>query len=102
MLKLYSRLEDKALVLEVWGASTKHPDVQFEYTREQRLSEMCFQSRWTQDFKFILECASKMLWVGTAIELTNLAKAFYEECMKADNPDEVYISLYDCDEWVDN
>lgn len=102
MLKLYSRLEDKALVLEIWGASTKHPDVQFEYTNEQRFQEMCFQAGWTQDFKFILECASKMLWVGTAIELANMAKAFYEGCMFAEHPEENFSSLYEWDEWVNN
>ncbi len=100
--KLYSRVSDGALVLELWGASTKHPDCVFEYTREERRSETCFQARWTQDFKWLLSIAGKMLWVGTAIELTNMAKAFYEGCMLADHPDEVIVSLYDCDEWVDS
>lgn len=44
-IRLYSRISDHALILELWGASTKHPDCTFTYTKEMRLSEQCFQAR---------------------------------------------------------
>ncbi len=81
MLKLYSRTEDRALVLEIWGASTKHPDLTFTLTREERLQEMCFQHRWTQDVKFLFTVAGKMLWVSTAIEIADLARTMYKQCI---------------------
>lgn len=80
-IRFYSRLNDHSLNLELWGASTKHPDCVFTCTREERRQEMCFQARWTQDVKFILKVASDMLWIGTAIELTQMAQAMYCACM---------------------
>lgn len=93
-IRFYSTL-DRTLHIDLWGASTKHPDCTFEYTKEQRLQEMCFQARWTQDVKFVLEVASRMLWVGTSIELMMMAKALYEACTEND-PKEIY-KLY---EWA--
>ncbi len=90
MLKFYSRLEDKALVLETWGASTKHPDAQFVYTHEERLQEMCFQAPWTKDYKFLLECASKMLWAQHARDIATLASRFYEQCYN----DNEYLDMF--------
>ena len=38
MRKLYSRVKDHETVLELWGASTKHPDSVF-YFSDFKLSE---------------------------------------------------------------
>ncbi len=32
MYKLYSRLADRETVLELWGGSTKHPDITFTFS----------------------------------------------------------------------
>ena len=98
--RLYSRL-DRTLVLECWGASTKHPDVTFEYSPKEAAQEMCFQARWTQDYKWILGCAGRMLWVGSAVQIVQMAQAFYEGCMKADHPGEEVHSFYDWNEWME-
>lgn len=84
-IKLYSRISDHALILELWGSSTKHPDCVFTYTKEMRREEQCFQARWTQDYKFLLKCAGDMLWVQTASKLTQIAQAMYRQCIDADN-----------------
>lgn len=54
---LYSRLSDHETVLECWGASTKHPDCVFLFSKFI-LSE--FFEPEDQTFPWLLECASKM------------------------------------------
>lgn len=97
--KFYSRVSDHALVLELWGASTKHPDCVFTYTKEMRRQEQCFQARWTQDYKWILRCASDMLWVGTAVELSQLALAMYKQCMEVERKPEKETAFEYIDNW---
>lgn len=74
-MKLYSRLDDHEIVLELWGASTKHPDSVF-YFSDFQLSE------WTdaedQIFQWLLECASKLNWPYHAYRLACKAIEIYE------------------------
>lgn len=55
--KLYSRLEDHETVLEIWGGSTKHPDVTFHFSKFET-------APWFEDVDqivpWVLECASKL------------------------------------------
>lgn len=71
--------------LELWGGSSKHPDLVFALTKKERAQETCYQNRWTIVYKFLLKCASKMLWAQTAWKITELANAMYRQCMEADN-----------------
>ena len=86
-MKLYSRLNDHETVLELWGASTKHPDCVF-YFSDFKLSE------WTephvQIYQWLLECASKLNWPYHAYELaTNATKMFevYWDALRAGKVD---------------
>lgn len=79
MYKLYSRLSDRETVLECWGASTKHPDCVFLFSK-------FILSEWfepeDQIFPWLLECASKMNFPYHAYELSKWACERYEEMRK--------------------
>lgn len=75
MYKLYSRISDHETVLELWGASTKHPDSVFYFSDFQ-------PSGWfdkiDQVVPWIFECASKMNWPIHSYELAKWACMIYE------------------------
>jgi hypothetical protein len=54
---LYSNVETRGTILELWGGSTKHPDSRFHFSDFQK-SE--FVSDEHQLFQWVLECASKL------------------------------------------
>lgn len=72
---LYSRLEDKETVLELWGASTKHPDSVFYFSNFQ-LSD--WFEPWEQTFPWLLECASKLNFPVHAFFLSEWALDLYK------------------------
>lgn len=74
--KLYSRLKDHETVLELWGASTKHPDSIF-YFSDFHLSEW-FRPE-DQTMQWIFECASKMIFSYHAYALSKWACDAYED-----------------------
>ena len=76
MYKLYSRLSDKETILELWGASTKHPDSVFYFSNFD-LSE------WVQPeaqvISWIYECASELNLPFHSYQLAKWACDFFEE-----------------------
>lgn len=76
MYKLYSRIDDHETVLELWGASTKHPDSMFFFSDFQ-LSEW-FEPE-SQIVPWLFECASKMNFPYHSYTLAQWACARYEE-----------------------
>lgn len=75
MYKLYSDIETRETFLELWGASTKHPDSVFRFSNFQ-LSEW-FEPE-DQILPWLLECASKMNFPFHAWELAVWATGLYE------------------------
>lgn len=75
MFKLYSRLSDHETILELWGASTKHPDSIF-YFSDFKLSDW-FKPQ-VQIVPWIFECASKLNIPIHAYELAKWACGLYE------------------------
>lgn len=75
MTKLYSRLSDHETVLELWEASTKHPDSVF-YFSDFRKNEYLPDS--AQTFQWLLECASKLMWPFHAFCLADFAMELYD------------------------
>ena len=73
--KLYSRISDHETILELWGASTKHPDSLFRFS-DFTLSDWFPSHR--QLFQWILECASKLSFPIHARELTDFALVVWE------------------------
>lgn len=68
--KLYSRISDHETVLELWGASTKHPDSIFYFSK----FALCdWFPAYRQLFQWILECASKLSWPTHARDLCDFA-----------------------------
>ena len=76
MYKLYTRLSDGETILELWGASTKHPDSIF-YFSNFILSEW-FEPE-DQIIPWLLECASKLNFPYHAYSLANWACRLYRE-----------------------
>lgn len=75
MYKLYTRLADKELILELWGSSTKHPDSIFFFSNFKKCS---YIDEELQIFQWILECASKLTLPIHARELTDFAIMCYD------------------------
>ncbi len=76
---LYSRISDHETILELWGASTKHPDSMFRFSNF-KLCDWFPKDR--QIFQWILECASKLSWPIHARDLTDFAIIVYEATKK--------------------
>ena len=70
MIKLYSNLETHDTYLELWGASTKHPDSVFQFSNFKKTELLPDE---VQIFQWILECASKLTWPFHAKELAEFA-----------------------------
>lgn len=75
MYKLYSRISDHETVLELWGASTKHPDSVFFFSD----FELCpwIEPEW-QIVPWIFECASKLNLPIHAYELARWGCRLYD------------------------
>lgn len=69
MTKVYKR-DDGEIVLELWAASTKHPDSVF-YFSDFKKTEF-FDDEY-QIFQWLLECASKLTWPMHAKALAEYA-----------------------------
>lgn len=76
MKKLYSRISDHETILELWGASTKHPDSIFYFSDFKKVE---YFEPDTQIFQWLLECASKLVFPSHAYELTLFAIELYEQ-----------------------
>ena len=72
---LYSRLSDKETVFETWGASTKHPDARFYFSKFQKTE---FIPAEDQIVPWLLECASKMMFPRHAMWIAMWALELYE------------------------
>lgn len=75
MYKLYSRISDHETILELWGASTKHPDSVFFFSE---FEPSPWFDRIDQIVPWLLECASKMNWPIHSYELAKWACMIYE------------------------
>ena len=76
---LYSRISDHETILELWGASTKHPDSMFRFSNFKTCD---WFPKDRQIFQWILECASKLSWPIHARDLTDFALIVYEATKK--------------------
>ena len=69
MIKVYKTDKDDIL-LELWGASTKHPDSKFYFSNYNKSP---FIDEEHQIFQWLLECASKLIFPMHAKELAEFA-----------------------------
>lgn len=82
-VKLYRR-DDGEIVLELWAASTKHPDSTFRFSD---FSTVKYLPKPTQLYQWILECASKLTLPMHALDLANFASDVYDAIIEQDgNP----------------
>ena len=79
MTKLYSRVADHETVLELWEASTKHPDSVFYFSKFEKSP---YINEGIQVFQWMLECASKLTWPFHAHALANKAMEYYDLYME--------------------
>ena len=74
--RLYSRISDHETVLELWGASTKHPDCVF-YFSDFKLTEWIDPQ--DQIIPWVFECASKLMFPYNSYRLAKWACELYEK-----------------------
>lgn len=72
MIKVYDKDNDK--ILELWGASTKHPDSVFKFSDFKKSPSVDEEH---QVFQWLLECASKLTFPFHAKELAEYALKNY-------------------------
>ena len=70
---LYSDISSKETVLELWGASTKHPDTVFHYSD---FNKSLWADAQAQIIPWVLECASKLSFPYHSIELARWVLQF--------------------------
>lgn len=75
MTKLYSRLSDHETILELWEASTKHPDSIFYFSE---FNKNPFLDDKSQIFPWLLECASRLNWPFHTYCLASFAMELYD------------------------
>ena len=75
MIYLYSNVETKDTILELWGGSTKHPDCRFFFSKFEK---SLWADNHQQVFQWLLECASKLNFPFHAYQLMKFAEKYYE------------------------
>lgn len=77
-IAIYSNIETKETYIELWGASTKHPDVSYCFSKYQEKYNHC---SWLENvsliYQWILECASLLSIPYHSYELASLANEIY-------------------------
>jgi hypothetical protein len=71
--------EEYIYILELWGASTKHPDVVFHMSNFQMAPWVDKEDEKdveSQVYQWLLECASKMLFPQQARQIVAFADAW--------------------------
>lgn len=74
--KLYSDIESRDTILQIWGGSTKHPDCVFHFS-DFKLSEW-FEPE-NQIVPWLLECASRLNIPYHSYELAKWAVELFEK-----------------------
>ena len=80
---LYGRVDTKEIVLESWGASTKHPDMIEHFTEwadyeNAKQYLVCPQEDNGFIFQWLLNCASRRLFPFHTFCLMEYARKYYE------------------------
>ena len=71
MIKCYKRENDNDYVLELWGASTKHPDSMFFFSEWQ--DKVDYFEDEEQVYQWLLYCASRLTFPFYAKDLVDYA-----------------------------
>jgi len=84
-MKIYSNIETKSTYFEVWGGSTKHPDVrhvlQWDIEGKRFIPSDLITGIDYECFQWVVQCISELEW-GTfdlLSELLEMAKYSFEE-----------------------
>ena len=78
-IKLYSRISNHETILELWGASTKHPDSTFKYSNFNK-NELLNDN--VQIYQWLIECASKLTWWFYTKQLVDFANEYYKNVIE--------------------
>lgn len=84
-MKIYSNIETKNTYFEIWGGSTKHPDVrhvlQWDIELDRFIPSYLITSIEYQCFQWLVQCISELDW-GTfdlLSKLMEIAKYSFKE-----------------------
>lgn len=74
--QLYSNIDTKDTYFEMWGASTKHPDVMYRFSDFVK-SDYVSDDAWNIA-PWIFECASKLSFPCHSVEVAEFGMVCYE------------------------
>lgn len=86
-IKLYSNIKTKETRLELWGASTKHPDSVFIYNREKESPKEWLNAEDLNKldailiYGWLLKCAGNLTWWFYQKQLADFANEYYEQVL---------------------
>lgn len=79
----YSDIKTKDTILELWGASTKHPDTSFCFSAYK---DRC---AWLTDewliFQWLVHCASRLSFPSSTLQVVEFAQLYYLMLEKSKN-----------------
>lgn len=82
-IKFYSSIDTKDTYLELWGASTKHPDVMYRFSDYEDRAEWIYEE-WLV-YQWLIYCASRLSFPSTTAEIVEFAQRYYQTlCDEAD------------------
>ena len=72
---------DDDVICELWGASTKHPDVTYSMNRDIE-NELFYRLEFAEDkyhdiYQWLLYVASRQIWKSTARKIVEIADSWY-------------------------
>lgn len=87
--KLYSDIRTKDTKFELWGGSTKHPDCVYRYSNFHA-SEYLPRENAFQIFAWICECASRMAFPTTTLEIVFYAQRLLKQYLIANGQERTW------------
>ena len=87
-IKLYTNIKTKETRLELWGASTKHPDSVFVYNREEESPKPWLNAEDLNKldevliYGWLLKCAGNLTWWFHQRQLADFANEYYEQVLR--------------------
>ncbi len=79
-IHLYSRIDTKDTYLELWGGSTKHPDVMYRFSDYEDKAEWIYPE-WLV-YQWIIYCASRLTFPSSTYKLVQFAQEYHDTLLE--------------------
>lgn len=78
-LKFYSRIDTRDTYLELWGGSTKHPDLCYSFSDYKDTNSYIYKELLV--YQWLLYCASLMFFPSTSYDIAEFAQKYFDNIM---------------------